>query len=1015
MNKSYKQYSLLVVLLLLSQVAMAQFTVSGTVTDETTDEPLVGVNVFHQQSQRGATTDINGTFSLELPGQSATLRITYIGYISKNVEVSASNNEVSIELRPDVANLEEVVVTGLASSVKRSNLANAVSSVSADELIGSSPAQTLSSDLYGKVTGANISSNSGAPGGGISIKLRGVTTINGSSEPLYIVDGIYMNNDAIANGSNAVTAAAAGGSASNQDNPVNRIADLNPDEIESIEILKGASAAAIYGQRASSGVVIIKTKRGSSGQAQFSASQSVGFTTIQKKLGSRTFSRDEVFVTYDSSATAVALYDEAVAQDRFLDYEELMYGEEGLLSKTQLSSSFGNESTSLYVSGSLQDDEGIIKTTGYEKQSIRANVDHRFTDKLKVAVSTNYIHSESRRGLTNNDNTGTTFGVSMVATPNFIDLRPDENGIYPAHPFNAANQLQTRDLFSNTEGVNRVLTSVNVDYNILQNPNNLLKFQFTGGVDFFSQKNKLIFPSDLQFEQASGSPGTLIETSTDNLNTNTSALLVHTFMPTQDLTLVSQLGYTSFNNDQNSVLNVSNGVLGTQTNVDQAVSVNVNQTRIFQRDRGFFVQEELNLSDTYIATVGLRGDKSDRNGDVDKLFLYPKASLAWNVTNMNFWQGESFDNLKLRVAFGQTGNLSTFGSKFTSLAPSNIGGLGGILLTNTRGVEDIKPERQTEIEAGFDLSMAEGVASLSFTVYQKSIQDMLLQRELEPSTGFSFESFNAGELRNRGVEVGLDLLPVNTSNLRWSSTINFWKNVSKVTDLPVPAFDVGGFGTSLGVYRVEEGKSATQIVGLDPQTDDNGNLVRDDQGDPVIVTKKLGDGEPDFQISFSNQFNILKNVDFSFLLHWKKGGDTINLTELLYDLNGTTPDYDDTDLTFADYQNEAADITDDTPNGIKRLSLLGISTEQFVQNASYLRLREIGLYYNVPVSFTSSLSESIRGIRFGVSATNLFTISPYRSYDPEVSNFGNQPIAQNIEVTPYPSSKQYYFHFKIDF
>ncbi|MGK7371516.1 MAG: TonB-dependent receptor plug domain-containing protein, partial [Candidatus Halalkalibacterium sp. M3_1C_030] len=497
--------------------------------------------------------------------------------ISKNVEVSATNNEISVTLRQDVANLEEVVVTGLATSVKRSNLANSVSSVSADELIGSSPTQTLSSDLYGKITGANISSNSGAPGGGISVKLRGVTTINGSSEPLYIVDGIYMNNDAISNGSNAVTAAAAGGSASNQDNPVNRIADLNPSEIESIEVLKGASAAAIYGQRASSGVVIIKTKRGSSGKAQFSASQSIGITTIQKKLGQRNFTATTAEAAFGS--TGLALFNEAQSSGRgSLDYEELMYGNEGLLSKTQLSSSFGNESTSFYVSGTLQDDEGIIKTTGYERQSIRANVDHRFTDKLKVAVSSNYIHSESRRGLTNNDNTGTTFGVSMVATPSFIDLRPDENGIYPSHPFNSANQLQTRDLFSNNEGVNRVLTSVQVDYNIIQQASNLLKFQFTGGVDFFSQKNKLIFPSDLQFEQASGAPGTLIETSTDNLNTNTSALLVHTYMPRTGFTLVSQLGYTSFNNDRNSVLNVSNGVLGTQTNVDQAVSVNVNQT-----------------------------------------------------------------------------------------------------------------------------------------------------------------------------------------------------------------------------------------------------------------------------------------------------------------------------------------------------------------------------------------------------------------------------------------------------
>jgi len=1001
MINRYKRHIFFLVLMLASQAAMAQFTVEGRVIDAKNDEPLVGVNIYHPASQRGTVTDEDGEFSLELPGESAVLRITYIGYQRQNVEVSRTDNNVTISLLQEITNLEEVVVTGLASSIKRKNLANDVSSVNSDELVGSSPTQTLSSDLYGKIAGANISSNSGAPGGGISVKLRGVTTINGSSEPLYIVDGVYLNNDAIANGSNAVTAAAAGGSASNQDNPVNRVADLNPSEIESIEVLKGASAAAIYGQRASGGVVIITTKRGRGGRAEFSASQSIGITTIQKKLGQRTFDAQKAEDTF--GPTGLALFNEAQAANRFLDYEELMYGQEGLLSKTQVSSSFGNESTQFYVSGSLQDDEGIIKTTGYQKQSIRANIDHQFTDNFNVSVSTNYIHSESQRGLTGNDNTGTTFGVSMVATPNFIDLRPD-NGVYPDHPFNSANQLQTRDLFSNDEGVNRVLTSVKVNYEVLQTTANNLSIQFTGGVDFFSQNNKLIFPSDLQFERISSQPGTLVETNTDNLNTNTTLILVHTYTPNDKISLVSQGGYTSFNNDQNVVSTVGNGILGTQTNVDQTVSITNNQTRIFQRDRGFFIQEELNYADTYIGTLGLRGDKSDRNGDVNKFYYYPKASLAWNVSNMGFWNVDAIDNFKLRVAYGQTGNLSTFGAKFTSLGPSNIGGLGGILITNTRGTDNIKPERQKEIEFGFDLSAWEGLMNLSVTGYQKGITDLLLQRELEPSTGFVFETFNGGELRNRGIEASLELLPVQSSNLQWSSTFTFWKNVSKVTKLSVPAFDVGGFGTSLGVYRVEEGQSATQIVGLDPAEDGSG-----------IILKKLGDGEPDFQLSWYNQLNVIKNFDFSFLLHWKKGGDTINLTELLSDLNGTTADYDDTDLTFPDFVNEAGGITNDTPNGVKRTSLLGVSTRQFIQDASYLRLREIGLYYNVPLDLISQIGAGIRGIRMGVSANNLFTISPYRSYDPEVSNFGNQPIAQNIEVAPYPSTKQYYFHFNIDF
>lgn len=1016
MHSKIIRLGILAMLLLLSNTAIAQFTVEGIINDSKTGEPLVGVNIFHPNSQNGTTTDTEGEFSLEIPGQSATIRVSYIGYITEQIEVSQTNNELEIELEPDVANLDEVVVTGLATSVKRENLANSVSSVSANELVGSSEAQTISSNLYGKITGANISANSGAPGGGISMRMRGITTINGSSQPLYIVDGVYYNNDAIPNGSNAVTRAAAGGSASNQDNPVNRIADLNPSEIKSIEVLKGASAAAIYGQRASGGVVIIETKRGSSGNPEFSVSQSIGFTTIQKKLGSRDFTRDKVIATYGdaSESPAVGLFDQAAANNRFLDYEELMYGQEGLLSKTAITSSFGNESTSIFISGSLQDDEGIIKTTGYEKQSIRANVDHRFTPDLKIAVSSNYVHSESNRGLTNNDNTGTTFGVSMAATPNFIDLRADENGNFPNHPFNGANQLQTRDLFSNGEDVDRVTTSVKVTYNLIQQANNLLTFNFTGGIDFFSQNNKLIFPSALQFEQASGSPGTLIETSTENLNTNTSAILVHTFNPNQNTTLTSQAGYTSFNNDQNRILNIGNGVLGTQTNVDQIAEINIDQTKIFQRDRGFFIQEELNLDDTYIFTAGLRGDKSDRNGDVNKLFLYPKASMAWNITNEDFWETDAISNLKLRAAYGQTGNLSTFGAKFTSLGISNIGGLGGILINNTRGVENLKPERQTEMEAGLDLSLANGFASLDLTFYQKNIQDMLLRRELEPSTGFSFESFNAGELRNRGVEVGLDLQPFNSRNFVWNSKVNFWLNRSKVTSLPVPAFDVGGFGTSLGVYRIEEGKSATQIVGLDPETE-NGNLKTDSGGNPVILPTKLGDAEPDFQMSFSNDFRIIKNIDLSFTLHWKKGGDNINLTELLYDLNGTTPDYDDTNLSVEDFRLQAAGLSGNETNAVKRLNLLGVSTNHFVQDASYLKMREIGLYYNVPVTFLGNLNSGIRNIRFGVSANNLFTITPYKSYDPEVSNFGNQPIGRGIEVLPYPSSKQYYFHFNIDF
>lgn len=1018
MKHKYSLLWMLLLCLVTAGPAWAQFTVNGRVTDATTGETLIGVTILDKDSGKGVVTDNEGKYSIQLPGQNATLTYSYVGYVTRNIPVSASTGELNVQLKQDVANLGEVVVSGLATSVKRANLANDVSTVSANELVGTTTSQTLDASLYGKITGANISSNSGAPGGGISVKLRGVTTINGSSEPLYIVDGIYLNNDAIANGSNAVTAAAAGGSASNQDNPVNRIADLNPDEIESIEVLKGASAAAIYGQRASNGVVIITTKKGTTGEPKFTFSQSLGVTTLRKKLGTRQFTEQTALATFDS--LGLQLYRDAVNSGRgFLDYEELLYGQDGLLSTSNLSTSFGNDRTSLYISGMVKSDEGIIKTTGYDKQSIRANVDHRFSNKLKVGVASNYIHSESRRGLTNNDNTGTTFGVSMTATPNFIDLRPNADGIYPDHPFNASNQLQLRDLFTNREDVNRLLTSVKVEYDIFQSTSNILQFKFTGGLDYFGQNNKLIFPRELQFERNSGAPGTLLETKTENLNTNTSALLVHTYLPNDRFSLTSQVGFTSFNNDQNSILTVANDILGSQTNVDQAASVRADQTKLYQRDRGFFVQEEVNYNDTYIVTLGLRGDKSDRNGNVDKFYLYPKASGAWNVTNMPFWKVEDINQLKLRVAFGQTGNVSNFGSKFTTLGTSNIGGLGGILINNQRGVPGIKPERQTEIEGGFDLGLYDGAASFNFTLYRKQITDMLLRRQVEPSTGFSFENFNGGEMVNKGVEMSLNVLPLRSHKFRWDAQINFWKNTSEVTSLPVPAFDVGGFGATLAVYRIEEGKSATQIVGIDPIVLNSGNVDQfpnNEVGDTVITTRKLGDGEPDFQMSFDNQFRLFRNFELSFLWHWKKGGDVINLTELLFDLNGTTGDYDATDLSVSPLRADVAGITSEDVNGVKRVKLLGVSAANYVKDASYLRLREVGLYYNVPTHVLSRWTgDRIHRVRLGVSGTNLITFTPYNSYDPEVSNFGNQPIAQGIEVTPYPSSKQYYFHISVDF
>ncbi len=973
--------------------AWGQRLVEGTVVDARSGAPLPGVSIVLKGTMQGTTTDVDGRFSINLPPGPQVLIFSFVGYRTQEVAVGPEVTRLDVRLEEDVLGLEEVVVTGLATSVRRSNLAHAVATVNAAELAEVTAQPTLDAALSGKVTGAYISAYSGAPGGGLSIKLRGISTINGNAQPLFVVDGVLIDNSQIQSGVDAVTNATGGGSGVAQDNPVNRIADLNPEDIESIEILKGASAAALYGARASNGVVIIRTKRGRPGQTVVRVRQEIGFNEIARRLGTRTFTAETALAFFGPKG--LEEFQAALNGRGFYDYEDLLYGNRGLLYRTSLSISGGNERTQFFASGLLHNEEGIVKRTGYDKYSLRLNLNHRLTDRIQLETTTNYIRAATRRGLTGNDNSGTTFGISLAATPNFVYLLPDENGIYPDHPFNSANPLQTAALMKNEESVNRFIGSGRLRVNLLQRARQALQFILEGGVDYYNLENDARFPVELQFERLNvdgRGPGTLILRQANTFNTNWRALFVHTWTPgTLDLTLTSQGGLTGANFDQNQLLFVADGLVPGQQNLDQASTIDREQTRQFQRDRSFFFQEEANWADRLILTVGLRGDKSSINGDVRRFFLYPKASVALNLHQFNFWRWPVIDQLKLRLAWGQTGNIAGFGIKYTSFDPTVIGGQAGSIISRRRGFDRVKPERQTELEGGFDLSLFHGRAALEFTLYRKVITDLLLQREVEPSTGFGLETFNGGELENVGLEVGLSLVPVDRPGLRWISQIRFWTNRATVTRLPVPPFRAlgGGFGATLGEIRIEEGQSPTQIVGID-------DIDGDGRPDGVF---KLGDVAPKFQLSFSNEWSIASRLTLSVLAHWKYGGDNLNLTMLLFDLFGTTADFD------------RDDDGDGIPNGIERVNLLGVSARPFVQNASYFRIREIGLYYDVPLErLWPTLHRTVRRLRVGLSARNPITITPYKSYDPEVNNFGTQPVADGVEVTPYPAYRTFLFY-----
>jgi len=972
--------------------------IAGKVSAKGAREGLPGAIVRVKATTVGTTTDVSGDFKITLKElTSATLLISYVGYKTAEVEVTSSRSDLRIVMEEDILKTSEVVSTGFASSVKRENLANSVATVSAKELVGV-PAQTLDQALTGKFAGINVSQNTGAPGGGISVTLRGVSTIEGATQPLYVVDGVIVNNAANQSGIDFVSKAASAGSDNPQGQPVNRIADINPNEIQNIEVLKGASAAALYGSKATNGVVIITTKQGVPGRTKVEISQQVGFNSLLRKIGTRKFpDTNEVAKKYGSAG--VALFKQN--QNQFIDYEDEMYGQKGFISETNVSASGGNERTQFFASGLSRIENGIVKKAGYKKYGGRVNISHKFSDDVKINALANIIRSESDRSITGNDNTNTTLGFSLAFTPSFYDIRP-VNGAYPDHLFNPSNPLATRDLLQNNEIVNRSIGSLQLDWNILRSEEQTLDFIAKGGVDFYSQENRVYSPPELQFERNATQPGASLLGETRSTNGNLYLNLVHGYTTPSNITFKTAAGIQHERQDLNSVLNEARGVIVTQTNIQQAASINAYQNTLKQRELGFYVQEEVNLFDEIFLTAGVRGDASSVNGDPDKFYFFPKASGSLRLSKYPFWEGLSSvaNEFKVRLAYGETGNLAPPVAKFTSLVPRNIGGGGGLVPSTRKGDPTIKPERTKELETGFDATLFDGNASLEFSYFNKSISDLLLIPSLAPSSGFTDRYINGGKMKTSGVEVSLGVTPVRGDEFSWRSRVNFFKSSSEITQLDVPAFNLGGFATFLGTYRIQEGLSPTTIVGSEKNPDGS--------------FKKLGDETPKFQLSFVNSLTF-GNFDLGFLWEWKQGGDVINLGKLITDLGGTTEDYDEPgQFTLVRRSTGNRDSTVTMKKGDGRLAVLGLDTAPYIEDGTYLKLREVTLAYNFSPEFVSKLfGGGLSSLRVGISGRNLLIFTKYTGYDPEVSQFGNVAIGRSVDTLPFPSSRSFYFNVSL--
>ena len=959
---------------------------TGKVTDATTGEALPGAQVFVKGTFVGTTTDVAGAYSLEVE-ENATVVVAYIGY--RTQEVSVSGAEIDFSMESDVLGQDEVVVTGLVSSVKRRNAANAVASVSGDDLVNA-PTQTIDQALSGQFAGVNIRRNTGAPGGGVNVNLRGQSTLTGSTQPLYVIDGVIVNNDANQSGIDVVTAATGAGSSRPQGQPTNRIGDINPNDIESIEVLKGASAAAIYGAKASNGVVIIKTKRGRGGETKFNFSTKTGTSALLKTMGHR------VFETYQEAedqygADVASLGNDASGNwaGNDFDYEEILYGEEGALTEHTLSATGGDGRTQFYIGGQYMDEGGIIKNTGYEKFSGRLNVDHRLSDKAKISIATNLVRSEADRGVTGNDNTNMTYGFSIGFTPSFIDIRKNADGSYPTHPLNPSNPLETSEYFVNNELTHRALGSLTLDYNLYRGVNQDLGLLAVAGADFYNQENQVFIPPFIQIEKSKDEAGQSVMTTTDNLNTNLSLNLVHKMkMSGMNFNTTAGLQYETY--DWNSVFVHATGMIPTQMNVDKASSQAVYHDRKMRQDRGQFFQEEITVGDNIYMAFSMRGDVSSTMGDTETKEWYPKMAASYQFGEF----AGVFDNLKLRFANGQTGNMPQSKAKYTTMSSSNIGGINGLVASSTRGNADIKPERTTETEFGVDFSVMGGLATVEATTYSQKISDLILLVDLAPSSGASYAWENGGEMETKGTELTLGINPtklISLGGLDWNFHMTYYSNESEVTKLNVDPYNYGGFATFLGTYRIEEGWSPTAIVGS--ETDADGNHI------------ELGNENPDYRISYRNSLRM-GDFELSFLIDHKEGGHAINLANLIYDLGGTTGDYDKEELDLDGDGTKSG-------NGNERLTVLGGVTAPYIESTTYTALRDLSMSYTLPSSVSDRLGLSY--MRVGIAARNWWLKTDYTGLSPEVSQFGNEAIGGSVDTNPFPLSKSTYLTLSMGF
>lgn len=1000
----FMQVWMLFAILFIPLSLYAQETVvKGRVVSSEKNEPLTGVTVRLKNGNTGAVTDLNGWFSLTVKQPSPVLVFSFTGYLQQEVPVNGQQ-EIHVSLAPDPKSLGEVVVVGYGTQQK-SNVAGAIASVKAAEL-KQTPVANVVQGLQGRVAGVQVTQNSAAPGGSVSMRIRGTNSINGSSEPLYVVDGVQLSNS--------------GGI-----NDISSLSIVNPNDIESVEVLKDASATAIYGARGANGVVLITTRRGKSGKTRVTYDGYYGVQQVTKKM--KMLNAAE-FAQLENDTYHTNVYEDPASWGEGVDWQDLIFRDAPIQSH-QIGVSGGSEKTQFALSANYFDQQGIIISSGFKRYSFRLNFDHRVSSLMRIGTSlyTSYIINNTiPTGSASIDAGATTasiLGAAMGAPPTMKPYREDGsiwpfgdqlNGRYRevVNPLGLA-QILNRDKTS------RTLANIYAEFTPLEGLTYRANFNpvISSGLQDYYSPRSIMNSSDL----AAGG-GTAQKVNSSNVVLLHESVLTYQTRFDQHSLKFTGVFATQTNNSNSNTINASN--FPNDATMNEAVQLAVDKTVSSSRSKdkldSYMGRINYAFRDKYLLDLIARVDGASKFGANNKYGFFPAAALAWRVSEEPFIKRiPAISNLKLRLTYGVTGNAGAIGP-YQSLATAGSTGnyyfnhvpVNGISPTGIPN-PDLKWERSTQADLGIDLSLWNDRLNITADVYHKKTNDLLFVMALPNSSGYSSITGNFANLENKGVELAADAAVLN-GPLKWNVAGNITVNRNKLLHLNsstneyvVNNYSVLKTGEPLGLFKtyIFDGIYQTGEPILAGGSRTGGVKVKDLNKDGSITADDqmiIGNANPSFIYGFSTNLSY-KRFDFSAFFSGTQGNKVYNLIRYTFENPFGTRNVYKALVNRWSPENPSNEYVSGFQGG--RLPL----TDRFMEDGSYLRCKNITLGYTFPAM------KWISSIRVYGSANNLFTITNYSGFDPEVNSFGNSNTLIGVDNLVYPIARSFLLGMQVSF